>query len=140
MPYFTTAFDGTNIDHYSVTLGDYDRGVFTPKTETYWFNVECQKEDSLNIIWMNDLGGGESYTFQTDIVKELKTKGTFAKRSLPLGSGSIVNKFQTSRFKFQNNETTVQYKCVSQNLNEYEAEYIKSLISVSYTHLRAHET
>ena len=128
LPYFTTAFDGTNVDHYSVTLGNYDRGTFTPKTETYWFNVVCQKEDSLTVIWMNDLGGGESYTFQSEVVQSLTSKGTFAKRALPLFSGNVVSKFDTSRFKYNNTASLVQYKCQSQHLNQIEAEYIKSLL------------
>jgi hypothetical protein len=128
LPYFTTAFDGSNLDCYSVTLGNYNRGVFTPKTETYWFNVVCQKEDSLTVIWMNDLGGGESYTFQAEVVQTLTSKGTFAKRALPLRPSTIVNKFVTSRFKYNNTASLVQYKCQSQHLNQIEAEYIKSLL------------
>ena len=128
LPYFTTAFDGNNVTKYSVTLGTYDRGVFTIKTATYWFNVVCQKEDSLTVIWMNDLGGGESYTFQSEVVQSLTSKGTFAKRALPLFSGGVVSKFDTSRFKYNNTASLVQYKCKSQHLNQIEAEYIKSLL------------
>lgn len=126
--YFSGSFSGQNIHLYSVTLGTFDRGVFIPKTETYWFNVVCQKEDSLTVIWMNDLGGGESYTFQAEVVQSLTSKGTFAKRALPLFSGGVVSKFDTSRFKYNNTSSIVQYKCKSQHLNEFEAEYIKSLL------------
>ena len=128
LPYFATAFDGDNVTHYSVTFGTYDRGTFTIKTDTYWFNVVCQKEDSLSIIWMNDLGGGESYTFQAEVVQTLTAKGTFAKRALPLYTTTLVNKFETSRFKYNNTSSLVQYKCQSQHLNQIEAEYIKSLL------------
>ena len=127
--YLTTSFAGVEVDQYGITFGDFrNPNIFTPLTETYWFDIVCAKPDSLNVIWMNDLGGGESYTFQAEVIQTLKTKGTYAKNTLSPLAGFSSIKFLSSRFKQNNVENLVQYQCKSKNLDSNEAEYIKSLL------------
>jgi len=101
---------------------------FFPFSNVQIFDIVDDCKDGLEVLWLNDLGGGESYVFRTETIKEISSKGSFARSPLTENPLVVRRSDSKGRFKFNNTETKVQYKCVSDFLNEVEAEYIKSLL------------
>ena len=131
--FLSGSFDATdpNIKRYTVEVGNGDESGlnrFVPFTVAQQFNVVDGCKDALEVNWLNDLGGGESYVFRTETITEITGKGSFARQPLISDPNLPRPKHDRGRFKFNNTETLVQYKCKSDFLNKDEAEYIKSLL------------
>ena len=94
------SFDPTNpnINSYIIEVGS---GTFQPYTKRQSFLVVDDCKEGLEVQWLNDLGGGESYVFRTETIKELSSKGSFARSPLLVDPFGTRKTFDKGRFKIQ---------------------------------------
>ncbi|MCP4521689.1 MAG: hypothetical protein GY827_08390 [Cytophagales bacterium] len=121
------SFDPTDpeIDKYSVVVGN---GNFSAFSQFFLFQVVPDCKEGLEVHWLNELGGGESYVFRTETIETLSVKGNFARSPLSADPFDVRKTFEKGRFKFNNADAKIQYTCVSDFLQRDEAEFLKGLL------------
>lgn len=85
--------DLSDLDYYTVHLEDVDGNKKTETRKYIYEELGCQVIP-MNLIWVNSLGGVDSYTFQNPIETNNVTRSSYKKNPYQLVNGFIVDKIK----------------------------------------------
>ncbi len=131
-PYLTGApvLPDNEIKYMTIELGNGTGFSFVSQTVQYCYNIDyCNK--GLEVHFMNDLSGFDSFIFDNSIIKERSTKGLGARKGLTVDFTYLnpgLNQEDYGRFKYNNEDTKEEIKIVSQDLTPNEVQLLTPLI------------